>query len=90
MTKRKLRPRINDFREWMERMGFNGHQVAIAGSLVGLGATTLSKTRSGQRDLTHAERLAMSAVRAGLQPWTPEYDDKLMAEFPGNPAPTAP
>lgn len=82
-TKLRLRPRTSDLREWMERMGYNGHQVSMAGDLIGLKATTLSQTRNGQRDLSLAERLAMTAVRAGLQPWSPEYDDELMAELKG-------
>lgn len=70
----------NDFRIWASRMGFNQRQVATAGEHIGINNKwTASKTFTGKRELTQAERLAMSAVRAGLQPWTPEYDDELTA-----------
>lgn len=78
LKKLRLKPR-SDLREWMERMGFNGHQVTLAGGMIGMEGNVLSLTRSGERDLTLAERLAMTAVRAGLKPWSPEYDDELMA-----------
>lgn len=70
----------NDFRIWASRMGFNQRQVAAAGEKIGINNKwTASSTATGKRELTLAERLAMSAVRAGLQPWTPEYDAELTA-----------
>nr|CAD6606026.1 hypothetical protein RNT25_01767 [arsenite-oxidising bacterium NT-25] len=70
----------NHFRIWVARMGFNQKQVSKAAGEIGIdSATTASQTFTGRRELTLAERLAMSAVRAGLQPWTPDYDDELMA-----------
>lgn len=71
---------VNDFRLWAARMGFNQRQVTAAAEVIGINnKATASLTFTGKRELSHAERLAMSAVRAGLQPWTPEYDDELQA-----------
>ena len=68
----------NDFRQWASRMGYNQRQVATAGEQIGINNKwTASSTATGKRELTRAERLAMSAVRFGLKPWTPEYDDEL-------------
>lgn len=71
---------VNDFRLWAARMGFNQRQVTAAAEIIGINnKATASLTFTGKRELSHAERLAMSAVRAGLQPWTPSYDDELQA-----------
>ncbi len=70
----------NDFRIWVARMGFNQREITKAAREVGINnRTTVSETFQGRRELTLSERLAMTAVRAGLKPWTPEYDDELMA-----------
>lgn len=67
-----------DFRIWVARMGYGERQNRQAAALIGLtGKTTTSAICNGKRELTMVERLAMSAVRAGLRPWTPEYDDEL-------------
>lgn len=71
---------INDFRLWASRMGFGQRQVSAAAELIGINNKwTASNTYTGKRELTMSERLAMSAVRAGLKPWTPEYDAELQA-----------
>lgn len=70
----------NHFRVWVARMGFNQKQVTKAAREIGIdNVTSASQTFTGKRELTLSERLAMSAVRAGLKPWTPDYDDELMA-----------
>ena len=69
---------INDFRIWVARSGFNSRQISKAAALIGIsGLNTVSSLSTGRRELTVSERLAMSAVRAGLKPWTPDYDDEL-------------
>lgn len=74
---------FSDFRTWAGRLGYNNRQTTEAAELIGMtGQTKVSFTYTGKRDLTVCERLAMSAVRAGLKPWSPEYDDELMAERP--------
>lgn len=73
-----MKTAVNDFRIWMARMGFRGK--GEAGRQIGIMSDpTTSAIVTGKRELTLAERLAMSAVRAGLQPWTPDYDDELMS-----------
>jgi hypothetical protein len=74
----------NDFREWCKRLGFNGKQLSAAGSLIGISARNSSLTASGHRELSPSERLAMSAVRVGLLPWTPGYDAALTAASSGS------
>lgn len=74
------------FRAWATRMGFHNKQVLMAGQKIGIkNTTTASLTYRGKRELTLTERLAMSAVRAGLQPWDPAYDDELIAALPALP-----
>lgn len=71
---------LPDFRLWASRMGFGQRQVSAAAELIGINNKwTASNTYTGKRELSTSERLAMSAVRAGLQPWTPEYDAELQA-----------
>lgn len=69
------------FRQWLRRMGFNGHQVMTGAARIGINTPRIASAIStGKRELTLTERLAMSAVRAGLEPWSPEYDGELMAD----------
>lgn len=79
----------NHFREWATRLGFGKKQVSVAGSLIGLAPRTSSLTANDHRELTQTERLAMSAIRAGLQPWTPGYDSALLRASSGNRPSTA-
>lgn len=75
---RKIIAPATDFRIWLNRMGFNAKQVAMGAELIGMaGRGTASATAAGKRQLTETERLAMTAARLGLKPWTPEYDDEL-------------
>lgn len=81
---------VNHFRDWCTRLGFNDKkQLSVAGELLGMERRTASKTANGHRELTQVERLAMSAIRAGLQPWTPGYDPVLSAAVSGNQSATA-
>lgn len=81
---------INHFRVWVARMGFNGRQTTVAAEKIGITSrATASQTFTGKRELTLSERLAMSAVRAGLEPWTPEYDDELQAAKQASDQPSA-
>lgn len=75
-----MKSSIPDFRVWLARMGFNGRQLSVGAALIGINPRTASSTNAGTRDLTVSERLAMSAVRVGLKPWSPEYDDELVAQ----------
>lgn len=65
---------MTDFSRWCAVMGFNGKQIGAAGKAIGIEPPVASHTNTGKRDLTYTERLAMSAVRAGLEPWTPDTD----------------
>lgn len=81
---------INDFRIWVARSGFNSRQISKAAALIGIsGLNTVSSLSTGKRELTVSERLAMSAVRVGLKPWTPDYDDELRRVAAGNQDSTA-
>lgn len=83
-----MKTATNDFRIWMARMGFK--RMGDAGREIGIRSDpTISAVSTGRRELSVTERLAMSAVRAGLQPWTPDYDDALKAERPVHRAATA-
>lgn len=75
-----MKSSIPDFRVWLARMGFNSRQVTAGAELIGINSRTATSTNTGARDLTVSERLAMSAVRAGLKPWTPAYDDELVEQ----------
>ncbi len=71
---------MNLFKEWMKAMGYHGKQVTEAGKSIGFGETNaISRTHRGLRELTITEQLAMSAVRAGLKPWTMENDHEAVA-----------
>ncbi len=71
--------KINYFRLFMEYMGYNQKQVAQAGSDIGLGnRVSASKRKSGELETTMTDRLAMSAVAAGLKPWSPRYHHQLV------------
>ncbi len=66
-----MKTAINHFRVWVIRMGFNQKQITAAANTIGIqNSVTASLTFNGKRELTLTERLAMSARRAGLQPWT--------------------
>lgn len=69
---------MNDFKRWSALMGFNRKQVRECCRLIGItGPTSASMISTGKRELKETERLAMSALRLGLKPWTPDYDDEL-------------
>lgn len=61
---------ISHFRLWASRMGFGQRQISAAAELIGI---------NNKWTASMSERLAMSAVRAGLKPWSPEYDAELQA-----------
>ena len=84
-----MRSALNDFRTWVARMGFNSKQQSQAALLIGMEGRVASSTSTGKRELTPTERLAMSAIRAGLKPWTPEYDDELLKVGQAHQDPTA-
>lgn len=78
-----MKTAINHFRVWVIRMGFNQKQITAAANTIGIqSSATASLTFNGKRELTLTERLAMSARRAGLQPWTPDYDAELTEASP--------
>lgn len=84
MSDRGLKRNVNDFKRWFKAMGYNERQVMMAAGTIGItGASIASGLSTGRRDLTETERLAMSAARIGLKPWSPEYDDELTAAFQG-------
>lgn len=72
--------KVSYFKIWMSRMGFNGKQVSEAGGLLGISATNTASSRfRGESESDLKELLAMSAVTAGLKPWSPQYHDHLVA-----------
>lgn len=74
-----MTPASMHFREWIRLMGLHGKQVMAGAKLIGItNVTTASSTFTGKRKLKETERLAMSAIRLGLKPWTPEYDAELI------------
>ena len=70
---------MNEFRAWMQAMGFNGKQVARAGELIGMGKSTAHLCHRGERRLTKTERLAMAAVVSQASPWSPETHAEIAA-----------
>lgn len=70
---------MNEFRAWMQAMGFNGKQVVKAGEMIGMGPSTALLCRAGKRRLTKTERLAMAAVTSGCGTWSPEASRELRA-----------
>lgn len=85
MSKRDLT--TTEFRTWLQSMGLSRSATSVGAGLIGItGRTRASETATGKRDLTLTERLAMSAVRAGLSPWQPEYETELAERFGEPPA----
>lgn len=70
---------MNEFRAWMQAMGFNGKQVAKAGEMIGMGRSTALMSYRGERRLTKTERLAMAAVAARSSPWSPDAHAEIAA-----------
>lgn len=66
-----------EFHDFMKRAGFNLKEVSLAGKAIGLNAGVAQRLSRGLRELEETERLAMSAYLAGLEPWTPEYAERL-------------
>lgn len=69
---------MSRFRTWMERMGFNGKQIKVAGELIGVKYHTAHERLDKLDAPTDTELLAMAARRAGLEPWSEEYDANLV------------
>jgi hypothetical protein len=67
------------FKTWMDRMGFNGKEVSVAGEAIGVGYDTVRKRLINSDNASLTERLAMSALRAGLEPWSEDYDEGELA-----------
>jgi hypothetical protein len=70
---------MNEFRAWMQAMGFNGKQVAKAGELIGMGRSTALLCSSGERRVTQTEKLAMAAVSAGFPAWSADRHREISA-----------
>lgn len=63
------------FRQWTATMGYHAKQISKAARSIGIvSRTKASELWGGKKEPTLTERLAMSARRAGLEPWTPEND----------------
>ena len=65
------------FAQWLRHMGFHRRQVAQGGELLGLRPEAAGRRNRGEVEPDTMERLAMSAVRAGLPPWSPENDRQI-------------
>lgn len=70
---------MNEFKAWMQVMGFNGKQVAKAGELIGMGSSTALLCHAGKRRLTKTEKLAMAAVISHASPWSPDAHPEIAA-----------
>lgn len=66
----------NLFLAWAKALGFNLKELSKAGSLIGMLPRTTASRSAGKR-MEMAERLAMSAVVAGLPEWSPEHQRGL-------------
>lgn len=75
MTKRS--PSL--FAQWIEAMGLNKKQVTVGGELLGLSTPAAVRRNRGAQESDLMERLAMSALRAGLPPWSPKVDAEISA-----------
>lgn len=64
---------------WLDAMGFNGKQVGQAAEQLGISAGHMSRKKTGEKEPTLTERLAMAALRAQLPPWSPEKDKEIAA-----------
>lgn len=68
------------FAKWRTALGLGGaKQVGEAGELLGLPVAAASRRNRGTLEADYIERLAMSAVRAGLPPWSPKADREIAA-----------
>lgn len=65
---------MNDFRQWLTRMGL---RVAAASEAIGIGKRRADMISAGKDELKRCERLAMAAVAAGIPEWTPENADMI-------------
>jgi len=62
----------SDFKKWMDSLGFNGKEVTKAGAVIGIGMTSSRERYRDEKELSLTERLAMSAIAAGLPAWSTE------------------
>lgn len=66
------------FAQWLAAMGYNKKQVTIAGETIGLTTAEAVRRNTGEVESDLTQRLAMSAVRAGLPPWSPKVDGEIV------------
>lgn len=64
------------FDAWLAAMGFTYGREG--GDAIGVSESTLFRRRRDSSDMNRTELLAMSAVRAGLEPWSPEVDQEIL------------
>lgn len=69
---------MKTFRNWMALMGFNGKQVTLAATSLGVGPGRAQALSAGTKPATRTERLAMSALAAGLDEWHPDNHDDMV------------
>ena len=69
----------SDFKQWVASIGYNQKQVAKAGELIGMKEGHASIRNRGEKSTTLMERLAMSAVAAGLPAWEPSKQVEIEA-----------
>ncbi|MCW5697346.1 MAG: hypothetical protein KIS96_11525 [Bauldia sp.] len=68
-----------DFFLWREAMGFHQKEMARVADAVGMTVVSAGARNRGEVELSVTERLAMSAARVGLPPWSPEVEPDLIA-----------
>lgn len=67
----------SDFKKWATSLGYNGKEVTKAGESIGIGQTSSRERYRGDKELSLTERLAMSAIAAGLPPWSPSSSEQV-------------
>lgn len=80
----------NEFHAWLKATGIR--RITDAATALGLGQRTTFAISAGARDLTTTERLAMTAVYHGMQPWPNGADEPLAIAPPpeAEPEPSIP
>lgn len=66
------------FSQWLAAMGYNKKQVTKAGETLGLTTAEAVRRNTGEIESDLTQRLAMSAIRAGLPPWSPKADAEIV------------
>lgn len=68
------------YEQWLESMGiYHGEIYDKSSELLGMSRHQVQPLKTGAREPSRTQLLAMAAVRAGLGPWSPDNDEELKA-----------